>query len=194
MRRVATAMLLAAAACARPAELRVIVDSTAAPGAVEVLATPFDPATLVPRSDARRAADSLDAEFQRQRRALNARTAALDTMDRRTSAYASAFAEQMARIAAAESVRAGRDGAMRKAGPRRGIAARELDSAASLARRPVMRARIAANGATITLRAGAWWITLLDSAGAMLPGTMRVEPKADAKDTVRAGATADRSR
>jgi hypothetical protein len=194
MRRLATAMLLAAAACARPAELRVIVDSTAAPGAVEVLATPVDPAALLPRNGARRAADSLDASYQRERLVLNARTAVLDTMDRRTSAYATAYADQMAQIAAAERVRASRDSAARIAGPRQGIGGATMDSAARVAGRPVVRGVLAGGGTTITLTAGGWWVALLDSAGGLLPGVKRIEVMAGGRDTVRVGVGGGRSR
>jgi hypothetical protein len=194
IRRLAPAALLAAAACARPAELRVIVDSTAAPGAVEVLATPFDPAGLIPTNPARESADSLDALFQRERRALNARSAVLDTMDRRTPAYAADHAELTARIGDAERLRAARDSAARRAGPRRGIAPAALDSASRAAGRPVARAPIAAGGVTIRLQAGAWWITLLDPAGAVLLRALRVELKADGRDTSKVGVAGDRSR
>jgi len=119
------ALLLALAcspvACSRSSELRVTVDTAAAPEAKEVLALPFDPARLTstgrpsahPKAARRRpdataadgggpeivaryaaladSADALDARFHSARAELNSRALAMRSQERRSYAYASAY-------------------------------------------------------------------------------------------------------
>jgi hypothetical protein len=114
----------------RTGELRVLVDSTAARGALEVLALPFNPATLPrasagvapgvaapgPRGDSlsayyalRDSALALDAAFQRTRAELNREALSFRGADRRTRAYAERYATFERRAAEAEATRAARD-------------------------------------------------------------------------------------
>ena len=116
---------------------------------------------------------------------MNARALVLDTMDRRTAAYAADYAEINARIAAAGSLRATRDSAERRAGPRRGIEPRAMDSAAAVAGRQVVRAALSGGGATLALKAGEWWIALTGGGDAIIGGARRITVKAGGRDTLR---------
>jgi len=154
IRRAALSALGAAFACAPTGDVRVLADSTLAPGAVEVAALREDP-----RSAALRVADSLDGAFQVERALLNARAESLAATDRRTTAYAVAYDQYAVRAAAAERLRRTRDSARRAAEPP-ALPSMELGTAT--------RARLVNAAANLRLRPGEWWIVRLDSAGGVI--------------------------
>jgi hypothetical protein len=178
-------VLLAAAACARSGTLRIALDSTTVPGAVEVLAAPVDPVLLIVNDPARHAADSLQAAFQRARLRLNARADSLDRSDRRTPAYASAFAAFNGDAAGAESLRARRDSLRLHEGPVRALAVGELAKEAAAAGRDLARAKLVNERASFTLREGTWWIIALGKRGETVGTPRKVEVIADKVDTLR---------
>ena len=172
----APAAAIATLACARSGELRVLADSTTAPGSVEVLALPADRAPALAEDPARRAADSLASRYRATRTALNARADSLGRTDRRTPAYAAAYDSFVIARAAAEHLRETRDSA-RRAQP---LARPLLDSIV----RSAVRAPLSHGAAALTLREGEWWLGLLDSRGALTRAPMHVSIKAEAHDTL----------
>lgn len=169
--------MLAAFACARSGELRVLADSTTAPGVVEVLALPAELGPTIAPDPARRGFDSIAALYRRERAALNARAESLGTVDRRTGAYAAASSRYLVDAAAAGEMRAFRDRARRLLTPPRPLP----DSVLAHAR----RAPLTQGGATLGLAAGTWWIGLVDGRGALVLAPVRIEIAAGARDTVR---------
>jgi hypothetical protein len=178
-------VLLAAVACARSGTLRVTWDSTTVPGAVEVLAAPVDPSLLIVNDPARHAADSLNAEYQRVRTRLNARADSLDQRDRRTPAYADAFAAFTRDAANAESLRIRRDTLRRHEGPVRAVNTAELEKEADAAGRELARAKVVNERASLKLRVGTWWIVTLGKRGESIGVPRKVEIIADRVDTLR---------
>jgi len=174
--RGAPLLLLAAAACERAGELRVLADSTTAPGAVEVFAIPATGAAPPAVDPARLAADSLAALFRRTRAALVARADSLARADRRTADYAAAYTAYLADAVAAGRLRAARDSAARALPPRLPVAPSVLEHA--------VRAPITNGGATLLLRRGSWWIGAMDGYGGLLLAMRRVEIAAGARDTM----------
>ena len=172
----APATAIAVLACARSGELRVLADSTTAPGAVEVLALPADRAPAIAEDPARHAADSIAALYRATRAALNARADSLARTDRRTAAYAAAYASYAIARDSAERLRETRDSA-RRAAP----AARSLPDSVV---RAAVRAPLSRGAATLMLREGDWWLGLVDARGALTRAPMHVSMKAEAHDTV----------
>ncbi len=185
LRRAAPVVLLAAVACARSGTLRVTLDSTTVPGAVEVLAAPVDPSLLIVNDPAHHAADSLNAEYQRARTRLNTRADSLDKTDRRTPAYADAYAAFTRDAANAESLRIRRDTLRHHEGPVRAVDTGELEKEAAAGGRELARAKIVNERALLTLRAGTWWIIALGKRGESVGTPRRVEIIADRTDTLR---------
>ena len=167
---------IAVVACARSGELRVVSDSIAAPGAVEVLAIPSDRASGLAEDPARRAADSVAALYRATRAALNARADTLARSDRRTPAYAAAYDSFGAARAAAERLREARDSARRALPPAPPIPESVLGSA--------VRAPLRHGTATLTLPEGPWTLCLVDPRGALTRAPFTVTMKAKAHDTL----------
>jgi hypothetical protein len=195
--------------------MRVVLDTTLANATQEVLAVPFDPATLISTVHAppREAladsialyyaladsADSLDADFQRARAALNAEARALDTMDRRTRDYGTRYSELQARRDSAHALRTRRDRLRarrdalrarlggripdRAASSATPIAA-ALDSAARAMGRAVLRGRTRDGVATIELPPGDWWLTVQRNDGSLHAPAAARHVRAGASDTV----------
>ena len=210
------------AACADEGRVTVVVDTTGSSTALEVLALPIDPATIAPsltvgaseargtpRGDSiarfvslRDSAASIDADFQRERAALNADAERFATLDRTSADYARAWDAHRARLVAAERLRATRDRLRGRAAAlakqlgdavppddstrraQQGAARRQAFDTASDGSRSVQAAGVREGSATLTLEAGTWWL------GATPPGAApsaftRIELSAGARDTVR---------
>jgi len=171
IRRAPLAALGAALACAPTGDVRVLADTSAGPGAVEVAGVRADP-----RSSAQRLADSLAAQFEKARAGLNARAESLAATDRRSPEYAAAYARYSVSAAQGESLRAARDRARLAAQPRPALQS-ALPS-------EVVRARCVSGGADLRLRAGEWWVVWMDSAGGVITAK-NVTVRSGIIDTVR---------
>ena len=172
----APAAAIAVLACARSGELRVLADSTTAPGAVEVLALPADRALATAEDPARRAADSIAALYRATRIALNAHADSLARTDRRTSAYAAAYDSFAASRAAAERLRETRDSARRAAPAGKPLPDSVLNAS--------VRAPLAHGAATLRLREGEWRLGFIDAHGVLTRAPITVTIKAKAHDTL----------
>ena len=129
MRALAAGLLvLMSSACARSGEVVVVLDTTMRGEGVEVIAFRSDDDAERTGSRAgspsgdRRAMTPLDdsaamlaTRFREMRDSLNAEVARLDSMDRRTRAYAIRYAEVRRGTAAAEQLRARRDSVQARA-------------------------------------------------------------------------------
>lgn len=207
------AALIIAIGCSdgRTSEVRVLLDSTQLRESLEVIALPFDPATLEPEATAsgprtdslhqlRTVADSaerLAERFSHDRARINADVAELRRQDRTSAEYARREAALRRRIAEAEALRAERD--------RTRIRVRELASALGVdedAGTPVRIAWSQVEGAlrggdrsfvsatardTVVLRApaGRWWLTLGASGEFIFRRASEVELASGEQTTVR---------
>jgi hypothetical protein len=191
------------------------------PSARAVIASPIDPRELrgtvslqgtagpLAKSIARYyatadSADSLDAEFQRARNALNRDARTLARGDRRAPEYARDYDAFMSRVAIARRTREARDRARRRAASLRNQLGAQvpdtarrhadpstrwraaLDSAALARGQQVKRASVRDRRASLDLEPGIWWIAV-EHAGGVLGGARRHEARAGARDTVRIG-------
>jgi len=166
----------AAAACGRAGEIVVLADTTSRPAAVEAIAIPVGGAA--PAMDpAQAAADSAAARFRRERAALIVRADSLAHADRRTPAYAAAYAAYLSDARAAERVRAMRDSLRAAAGAAPPLPAELLARAA--------RAPLAHGAAVLRLPAGPYWVAITDARGALAAEALPANAKAGARDTIR---------
>lgn len=202
-RALSSALVVVTAACSstRSGELRVTVDSTVAPEAREVIASPVDPASLgiavTPGRQTRSSADSIaryraladsasgaDELFQNERTALNAAAKALRGGDRHARGYARSYDSLERRTVAAEQLRTTRDRLRARAElfrarlpaltavARPHIERRALDSVAAASGRPVIHSNLAGGWALLALPPGEWWIGLARRDGSLiLPAT-----------------------
>jgi len=168
---------IAVLACARSGELRILADSTTAPGAVEVLALPPGAAASLAEPPARALADSLSALYRSTRASLNARADSLARTDRRTPAYAAAYSLFALARDSAERLRTARDSARRAAPPPRPVP----DSLVSVS----VRAPLANGAATLSLHEGPYLLAFVNSRGTLTRPPLRVSISASSHDTLR---------
>ncbi len=176
---------LGAAGCARQGELHVVIDSITTANSVEVLALPFDPASVVhslpsprPVGFAATLADSLsvlDSAFRAIRDGINRDALSMRFADRRDALYAARYDSLTRRAAAAEALRSRRDRVRARLGrdtpataPRRSSfpLRATFDSIARAAGRDAVRAPMA-RSVSLRLPFGTWWIAAVDRAGAL---------------------------
>jgi hypothetical protein len=208
IRRAAPIAFAAVAACRNDGELVILVDSGDAKANLDIVATPFDPASVtggasgsqasVPAESLARlnilddSAARLGAGFSTMRDSLNIAVQSLDSTDRRTRAYADRFAELRRRTTAAEQIRDTRDAIQARADslrtklalpPRTGAPSSVSAAARSRERgngAGMQRHRVSGTAVTLTLEPGTWWVGLAAAGG---------QPAQFAQATVRSGAT-----
>ncbi len=203
-----------AVACGGPnaGEIHVVIDSTQASAALEVVAVPFDPAALRTVATDGVASDSMEhvlalsdslrgaeRRFQDERAFINSEVISMRGRDRTTREYAAAHAALTRRITTAESLRAERDAirarrqaladALRLSSSDEAWSARipwaRVDSASRAVRRAAITASPVAD--TITLRAstGTWWVTAGRVGDYIASDGTRVDVRRGVRTTVR---------
>ena len=184
VRPVAAGLLLLSMACERSGEVVVVLDTTMRGEGVEVVAfrsddsvsdatgrTEGDRSASSPRTATTPLDDSvtmLANRFREMRDSLNTEVARLDSVDRRTRAYAVRYAEIRRRTVAAEQLRARRDSmraraALLRAAPSTAPSSRDPgsggDSPPALPGTPDVRRHAGSDSVTVLkLAAGRWTI------------------------------------
>ena len=177
---------LIALGCTRSGDVVVVIDSSMRADSLEVVAVSANPGAAAGSGDHVPGATSdsvsrlrllddsaatLDARFRELRGAVGGEVAAIDTMDRRTRAYATRYDAIMRRTRDAERLRALRDSVRRRADAlRTRLGARAIPIGAAPASRSttadadgdgdrrIERRPIRGETLTLSLAPGAWWI------------------------------------
>jgi len=201
--------VVGAAACSTRGTLVVVTDTTQGDDAVEVLASPVDPSTVLASSAVatgagdsiarywrlRWTADSLDRRFQRERSTLNSQAVALRDSDRRTTSYAAAYERHQRETRGAESLRVERDHArhesdqlragLDKAGAHLPTELSAIERASASGGRIAVTAPVVARRASLTLEAGVWWLVAVRRDSSLVLRATRYLVRAGSRDSVR---------